>query len=334
LPLVELKGDIIVSQTRINLSDGGYMTSATEMHELHWHLLVEKVYEGRCVPFLGAGVNASTADYQGLPLGNEVTLRLLERMSGRRISKLEDLIEVKVDPILAQFEGLVPDNLLELTRVAEYVRQSTDRKYLLDAVQAVLADKDREPSQLLETLAGLPFKLIVTCNYDRLMERALEKAGVQYYSVLQPTRGFDSQEAYRVREALAEWTGCVLYKLHGSFGEASSQPSEFIPYNLVLTEDDYIEFMATLSSDERGVPLPIKSQLAQNVLLFLGYSLRDWDWRMLYGMLPHTDRLVISIQKDPPPYWVYYWNQRGVTTYNIDLGDFAEELSTRYSARY
>jgi hypothetical protein len=37
----------------------------------------------------------------------------------------------------------------------------------------VLDDEDIEPSPLLRTLAALALKLVVTTNYDRLLERAL-----------------------------------------------------------------------------------------------------------------------------------------------------------------
>jgi hypothetical protein len=305
----------------------------TKLSSRHWRMLIDRIHDGRCIPFLGAGVNAATDDYQGLPLGNEVTLRLIEKIVGRRVSNLQDLIEIKVDPILSEYEGLVPDNPLQLSWVADYFRQAHDSTYLLEVIQDILADRDREPSPLLETLAGIPFNLVVTCNYDKLMERALEKAGVPYQVVIQPPRGFDYESAEQIREALQQWNRCILYKLHGDFMDYGDQPRDFLQYSIVLTEDDYIDFMRTLSSDERGIPRPIRAKLAASTLLFLGYSLQDWDWRMVYGVTPlHERQRAISIQKDPPLHWVRYWERKEVMIYNIDLRDFAEELSSRYAA--
>jgi hypothetical protein len=43
----------------------------------------------------------------------------------------------------------------------------------MEVLRSILADEQCQPSPLLRTLASIPLKLIVTTNYDRLMERAL-----------------------------------------------------------------------------------------------------------------------------------------------------------------
>src|SRR5256885_265197 len=56
----------------------------TTIPPLQWKLIIDKIQtpERLCVPFLGAGVNATYPGYEGLPLGSEVALRLLEEMLG------------------------------------------------------------------------------------------------------------------------------------------------------------------------------------------------------------------------------------------------------------
>lgn len=43
-----------------------------EIQPVHYEAIVNRIHDGRCVPFLGAGVNAIGDGYPGLPLGGEV----------------------------------------------------------------------------------------------------------------------------------------------------------------------------------------------------------------------------------------------------------------------
>jgi len=60
----------------------------TSIHPLHWELIVKRIHEGFCVPFLGAGVNVRSAGYEGLPLGSDVALQLVKRMIGLKQESL------------------------------------------------------------------------------------------------------------------------------------------------------------------------------------------------------------------------------------------------------
>jgi hypothetical protein len=50
----------------------------TKVGELEMEMIINRIYEGRCVPFLGAGVNVSSKKpkYNGLPLGAEVARKI------------------------------------------------------------------------------------------------------------------------------------------------------------------------------------------------------------------------------------------------------------------
>ena len=85
------------------------------------------------------------------------------------------------------------------------------------------------------------------------------------------------------------------------------------------------------------MPEQIKAKLVYSSLLFLGYSLEDWDFRTLFEALirdlpPHQRRISFAIQKDPSRFWVKYWEDKKVVIYNMDLYDFAGQLEARYNA--
>jgi hypothetical protein len=222
----------------------------------------------------------------------------------------------------------------------------TDRAYLLEFLHEVLDDEGIEPSPLLRILAALPLKLVVTTNYDRLLERALEFSQAQFKTLVQPAAGFDDTPDTRKRfESLEQYSGTIVYKIHGTFGDHSAGRDNYhdgyLASPIIITEDDYIDFLTVHEKDsvKIGVPNLIRKNITPSTLLFLGYSLQDWDFRTIYRGLverlnKHQARKSFAIQHNPPEYWVDYWENKGIEIYNMDLYDFAEELSRRYKKKY
>jgi hypothetical protein len=68
----------------------------------------------------------------------------------------------------------------------------------------------------------------------------------------------------------------LVYHLHGTDESADS---------LVLIEDDYIEFLANMAQQEFELPLVIRRALTTSSLLFIGYSIADWNFRVLLASL-------------------------------------------------
>ena len=258
--------------------------------------IVERIRTGRCVPFLGAGVNLTSRSrrYRGLPLGGKLARKLANRLGA---------------------------NNSTLARLALEWEVRADRWSLVHFLSRALrhepADPRCVPSPLLRTLARIQsLKLVVTTNYDALFEKALADEGRErdYEVVVQPPQGFDATIEIR------EWLGrlqqqkkLILYKIHGSFAD---QP-DGSPPPLIITEDDYIEFLTVLGRGKAeggekgkiGVPPRIITELTASSLLFLGYGLEDWDFRAIYKSLIeslpwHGARKSIAIQKNPPAYWL------------------------------
>jgi len=110
---------------------------------------------------------------------------------------------------------------------------------------------------------------------------------------------------------------------------------------IIITEDDYIDFLTVHEKDsvKIGVPNLIRKSITPSTLLFLGYSLQDWDFRTIYRGLverlnKHQARKSFAIQHNPPEYWGVYWEKKGIEIYSMDVYDFAEELGHRYRKKY
>jgi hypothetical protein len=84
----------------------------------------------------------------------------------------------------------------------------------------------------------------------------------------------------------------------GAFGPNTDE-------GLVLTEDDYFDYMITTSA-AKLMPPEVESALVDNSLLFLGFRLTDWHFRVLFRLmmsLPGRERLKqychVAVQLDP-----------------------------------
>ena len=314
--------------------------------ELDWGSIIAAIRKGNCVPFLGAGVNVKGESYPGLPLGKEVARRLLGEIIGDKTSAFDDLIQVQATA-LEDYEHLLHVGAQDLMRVSLHIQVRSGNPRLHDLLEEML-DAGCGPSQLLLALARLPVRLIVTTNYDDLMEQAFRDEGqAAPLVVVQPVDGFDAKEQRRwTRElsALAtvdvhprdEQEAAILYKIHGSFGDGGREEKGGRKGRapLIVTEQDYIDFLSLAGTDGKGVPRQISAMMQDSTLLFLGYGLEDWDFRTIYKALieslpPRDQHVSYAIQKDPSPFWEAMWLKKGVTIYDVDLYDFAGELTER-----
>jgi hypothetical protein len=235
----------------------------------------EAVRNECCVLFLGAGVHAPPPEGspfayppgQRPPIGAALSRELAAKCDFARRFPNED-----------------PGNL---QRVALAYEIDSSRAQLVDAI-ARAVDAGKTPSPMLTALARLDFPLVITTNYDGLFERALRDAGKQpRVSVYKPedeqTTDFDNETAQSP----------VIYKLHGDIAHRES---------LVVTDEDYIQFVLRMSDKEPydPIPLSLKHFLKRWTTLFIGYSLLDYNLRLLFKTL----RWRIDAAKVPVTYSV------------------------------
>lgn len=313
------------------------------INEFTWNMILDRIEERRCVPFLGAAVNISSNGYQGLPLGEQVAISLVRELLGMKageepkdlaqVTTHEKLVKAGLDKDLARIA------LKNLPRVALHAQMAAhgDYDYFIKLLKTIIPDHERKPSKLLKLIASLPSRLIVTTNYDRLLENALDASTNKdnYRLVVQPVNGFDEDRFASLMEWLPTYEGITVYKIHGTFSEKKAKDD---PGRIIVTEDDYIHFLTVIGKENEGVPNSIKEKLVDSTLLFLGYSLEDWDFRTLHkglieGLAAHDQRASFAIQKDPPEFIRDFWRDKGVTIYDIDVHQFATELEQRWNNR-
>jgi len=240
-------------------------------------LVAGGVRDQKCILFLGAGVHAPP------PQGSPFSYPREERPPvGSALSR--DLADA------CDFAGRFPgDDAGNLQRVALAYEIDSSRARLVDAIAGAV-DVGRVPSPMLRALARLDFPLVITTNYDQLFERALRDVGktprVSVYNPAgEPTTDFEDESAQSP----------IIYKIHGDIAQRES---------LVVTDEDYIQFVLRMSDKDPydPIPLSLKHFLKRWTTLFIGYSLLDYNLRLLFKTL----RWRIDPAKIPDTYSVDY----------------------------
>ncbi len=120
----------------------------------------------------------------------------------------------------------------------------------------------------------------------------------------------------------------MILKVHGAVDRA--QRRAFNDY-YVISEDHYIDFLATTDL-ESLVPKKLLVHLVNSAMLFLGYSLVDWNLRVLLRDLWSRRDVAypawaIQLQVDPLDRQV--WDHRQVDIFEQPLAAYVAQLEER-----
>jgi hypothetical protein len=271
---------------------------------------LDAIRRGRTILFLGAAVHA--------PPPEDSTFRYSEDQrvpGGRSLSRLL----ASASDFQRTFPQESPD---DLQRVALHVETSQSRARLVQLLAQHL-NHQRRASPALQMLAELPFRIVVTTNYDRLFESALREAGkdprVLIYNPRTDQPTLDLTEDPSVERPL-------LFKMHG---DLDSPPS------IVITDEDYIQFIQRMASHEAFHPVPqtVRFRMGMWPTLFVGYSLRDYNLRLLFRtprwrLDPAAIPAAYSVDRSPDPLILKVWQdtRHFVTFIAQDLWQFVPWL--------
>jgi hypothetical protein len=287
-----------------------------------YRLLADRLKGGDLVPFLGAGASleasstATTSD--GLPTGRELAYRLAEHI------------------------GLRPDeiDIYDLIEVASCFALYTHRLDLEETLQEIFL-RQRPPGSLHNLLARVQAPLlIITTNYDSLIESSFRELGRPFHLIMTPVDTSekryvlwwppDATEPRSEREdrLLLSPDLPVIYKMHGGFDPVGKW------HTSVVTEEDYFEIGGRLYETSL-LPIQLRAKLSKSSLLFLGYSLRDMHVRHLVAKSCRwgPGRTSHLISRDVSKLDHLRFSRLGVHIYKIDIESFVEELEAAFLER-
>jgi hypothetical protein len=121
-------------------------------------------------------------------------------------------------------------------------------------------------------LAALPLPIFITTAVDTLLEHSLRRRGKAPVSGC--ARGRATSEAEGTGGELRPGrTRPLVYHL---FGRLDARDA------MVLTEDDHFDFLIGVTSNRDLIPVTVRRALADTALLFLGFHMEDWNFRVLF----------------------------------------------------
>jgi hypothetical protein len=293
------------------------------------------ILDGDVVPVLGAGVNlcdrgegeswehgvsspngTELADMLARKFATDVTTRELVRVSQAAV------LRRGTDPLFKQLRSIF---------AADYAPTSVHR--FLASIPALRERRGLAPKP----------QLIVTANYDNVLERAFTEAGVQFDVLYYLGEGGDGKRTHgkfmhvdargrrrtvqrpnRYVEATIEKRSVIL-KIHGAAREDPAEDS------WVITEDHYIDYLTRTTLSEL-IPVKLLEKLIDCNFLFMGYAMKDWNVRVLLHRIftqrrhGHDGWASWAIQLEPDHIDQALWKRSNVNIQAMDLKDFLARL--------
>jgi len=304
----------------------------------HLGAVAGAMLDGDVVPVLGAGVNLCDRSAgerwehgRSLPNGSE-----LAEMVARKFAT-----------------GITGDDLVRVSQAA-VLRRGTDPLFKL--LRDVFVG-DYAPTSAHRFLAGLPAlrarrgldpcpQLIVTTNYDGLLERAFTEAGEPFDVLYYLGEGgagkrlhgkflhVDAEGVRRTVETPNRYLQAtieertMILKIHGA---ARQDPTED---SWVITEDHYIDYLTRTTLSEL-IPVKLLDKLLNCNLLFLGYAMKDWNVRVMLHRIftqrrhGHDGWASWAVQLDPDRIDRALWKKNNVSILAIELKRYVEQLEAR-----
>ena len=218
-----------------------------------WEVLMLRIRDGRCTPFLGAGVYS-----EGPSLRTSVARKWAN-----------------------EYQYPLSDGS-DLARVARFLNvQYLDAEYAsskyVEELSKVSVPKYENPNEPYTVLAKLPLPIYITTNYDDFMEQALlaQKRDVKK-DLCKWVKSIEDTSPLAENNFKPDVANPVVFHL---YGYATNQQS------LALSEDDYFQFLINVSANPELIPTLIQRAISGNSVMLLGYSLDDWDFRILFHFL-------------------------------------------------
>ena len=284
---------------------------------------------GRLVVVLGSDLSGEGADANGSPPG-----------------------PAELAAHLAKVFDCPREHTRDLAHVAEYVALAHGAGPLYDELHAVI-DLECEPGPVHRAVVeiaralrtgGAPRALILTTNFDQLLEREFERNGepldvVLYLALgrhfgkflhLRPDGSATVVELPNAYTDVSVDDTAVLFKIHGGIDRRPQRDWE----SFAVSEDDHIDYLAQADISV-VLPVTLAARLRRSHFLFLGYPLREWSLRVFLHRLFGREKVgyrswAIGTELDEIERQL--WGHRGIDVVDAPLEDYLARVRRRVEA--
>jgi hypothetical protein len=249
-----------------------------------WQGLAGFIQEKICTPILGPGIAEPLLGSQ-----REIAMRWAEKHGYPLALHDRDVL-----PRVAQYVITSQSPAYLPVAVREAVRDEIQRRYeddlpvnlrqktswsQVDLEQAMKLIVDtfwlKNPQDPYRLLAQLRLPLYITTGTQDLMRLALVDAGAEPEVRICPWNKWIPMEKI-IYEETPTSEKPLLYHLFGHLSEPSS---------LVYAEDRYFDYLIGVTLNKKLIPSAVRAALNNTSLLFLGFQMDDWEFRVFFRFL-------------------------------------------------
>ncbi len=306
-----------------------------------WPALLRNLQRKRCTPILGPGLTE--------PLWG--SYRQIAQTWAKKYHFPMSPYDRENLPQVAQYLSVHQDRMFPRDEFQIHLEEVIKRRYLeklpqlndapLEEMLVLIGARQREENlyEPHKVLAGLPLPIYITTDPSPLLTQALTAAGKDPQREICRWNSdaeflpsiYDENPAYRPSEQQP-----LIYHLFGILEE---------PGTLVLTEDDYFDFLIGVTSNKDLIPAVIRRALVDAALLFLGFQIDDWNFRVLFRSIMsregggrRRDYAHVAAQISPEEgrileperarhYLEEYFQSEDISIYWGNVEDFTKELA-------
>ncbi|MFI3227295.1 MAG: SIR2 family protein [Clostridia bacterium] len=216
-------------------------------------ILRNKSETGKLVVFVGAGVSCNV---KGMPNWSNLIQKMADSIKYSKCKGCKH--EHKNCTNTCKFKNEYSND--EFLKIPQYVYNTDKKKY-----RQVLAENIKHTpvdAPISSAIFDLNPKHIITTNYDTLLESSQHDFASQYQVIIKDKDLLNSNKSK------------YIVKMHGDISDLDT---------IVLKESDYLNF----SQNHVLIELFVKSLLVDHTVLFLGYSLNDYNVKLIINWLNH-----------------------------------------------
>jgi predicted RNase H-like HicB family nuclease len=261
--------------------------SADQRYDKDLKYIEEKISQHQCILFLGSAIH--------IPPPADLTQYNYPQTKAPPIGS-------QLSKYLAEKSDYPAPDWWNLQRVAQHFETEFKSRFMLVEEIKKAVHVGREPSPILRMLADLEFPIVITTNYDHLYEQALDQKAAKETAAGRTATQYQVSIYSPNNISKSKTVDCLpnpdpkrpyILKIHGDVD---------MPESIVLTDEDYIQFVLRMSDKQPFHPFGnnVLAHLMKWPTLFIGYSLMDYNLRLLFKTL----RWKLDAARIPPTYSV------------------------------
>lgn len=225
----------------------------------------EKTQNDKLIVFVGAGISKNV---EGMPDWNELIIKMADAINYSKCNTCKK--KTKDCKASCKFIDVYSND--EFLKIPQYVYNRS--KSLYNRVLSENIDHDRTiDAPLSNAIFDLTPSHIITTNYDKLLENCKNAQGDNYGVIVND------------KDLLKSQKNKYVIKMHGDIDDLNT---------IVLKESDYLEY----TQNHILIEMFVKSLLTDHTILFLGYSLNDYNIKLIISWINYIRAQNKALDKD------------------------------------